>query len=324
MSTISPVTPPRSEGIRPPSVQPGGGFCMSLELAWGRLRRQLLRRFRPGYVEQMRLKRQGDCPGCPHDIIDPRDLKFVRNVCGFSFRPEDDPFRWREHLGFARAGLMELICFSVLFGAPTILFALLASTVSPLFWGAVLPFLLAWVEVIWFFRDPERPIPSDADAFISPADGTVTHVEEVDDADFPGGRALRVSIFLSVFNVHVNRAPRAARVTDVRYFPGCFLDARAADCAVRNEQLWIDVEDLATGQKMRLKQISGAIARRIVCWLKPGDTLTAGERIGMIKFGSRTDILLPIGLATSVAVKVGDAVKGGSTILLRIKSNGVA
>src|SRR5262249_59438569 len=89
--------------VPPASVQPGGGFCMSLELAWGRLRRKYLRRFHPGYVDQMRQKRQGDCPNCPHDIIDARDLKFVRNVCGFWFQPEDDSFRWRDHLGFARA-----------------------------------------------------------------------------------------------------------------------------------------------------------------------------------------------------------------------------
>jgi phosphatidylserine decarboxylase len=314
------LTSPRSEGIRPPGVQPGGGFCMNLELAWGRLRRKYLRRFHPSYVDQMRQKRQGECPDCPHDIIDPRDLKFVRNVCGFWFRPEDDAFRWRDHLGFARAGLMELFFFSAIFGVPTLLLVILALTLSPWFWGPALPFALGWAEVLWFFRDPERTIPNDADVLISPADGTVTHVEEVDEPDFAGGRALRISIFLSVFNVHVNRSPRAVRVVDVRYFPGCFLDARAPDCAVRNEQLWMDLEDVASGQRMRVKQISGAIARRIVCWLKPGDALKPGERVGMIKFGSRTDVLLPAGVAQDVLVKVGDAVKGGSTILLRMKN----
>jgi phosphatidylserine decarboxylase len=322
MATISPQTPPRSEGIPPPSVQPGGGFCMSLELAWGRLRRSYLRRWRPNFVADMRQKRQGDCPNCPHDILDPRDLKFVRNVCGYRFRPEDDPFRWRDRLGFARAGLFELFFFSLLFGGPGLMLATLALAASPFFWGPALPFLLGWAEVLWFFRDPERRIPTDADALISPADGTVTHVEEVDEPDFPGGRALRISIFLSVFNVHVNRAPRAARVTDVRYFPGAFLDARASDCAVRNEQLWMDLEDGATRQPMRVKQISGAIARRIVCWLKAGDELKPGERVGMIKFGSRTDVLLPPGAVQDVCVKVDDSVKGGRTILLRMKHAG--
>src|SRR5689334_25304065 len=94
-----PAPPPKSQGKRPESVQPGGGWVVRLELAWGRWRRAWLRRFRPGYVRHMAEKRQGECPNCPHDIIDPRDLKYTRNVCGYWFRPEDDAFRWRERLG---------------------------------------------------------------------------------------------------------------------------------------------------------------------------------------------------------------------------------
>jgi phosphatidylserine decarboxylase len=145
-------------------------------------------------------------------------------------------------------------------------------------------------------------------------------VAEVDEADFPGGRAFRVGIFLSVFNVHVNRVPRNGRVTALRYFPGYFLDARNPACGVVNEQFWIDLQDGATGQPLRVKQIAGAIARRIVCWLKEGEEVRAGTRLGMIKFGSRTELYLPVrreGL--EVAVKVGDKVKGGSSILLRFK-----
>src|SRR5437879_4882956 len=96
------------------SIQPGGGFCMRLELAWGRFRRALLRRFRPGYVRTMLAKRQGHCENCPHDIIDSRDLKFYRNVCGYWFRDEDDRFKWRGRLRLARAGLAELIGFSLI------------------------------------------------------------------------------------------------------------------------------------------------------------------------------------------------------------------
>src|SRR5262245_48359132 len=104
MATTAPPTgaPPASAPITSP--QPGGGFCMGLELAWGRLRRAWLRRVRPGYVRRMAEKRQGSCPDCPHDVIDPRDLKFHRNVCGYWFREEDDPFRWRGRLPVARAG----------------------------------------------------------------------------------------------------------------------------------------------------------------------------------------------------------------------------
>src|SRR5687767_12128844 len=91
--------PPLSLARKPTSVQPGGGWCMSLELAWGRLRRAWLRRVRSGYVRRMAELRQGECPGCPHDIVDPRDLKYIRNVCGYWFRPEDDRFGWRDRLG---------------------------------------------------------------------------------------------------------------------------------------------------------------------------------------------------------------------------------
>jgi phosphatidylserine decarboxylase len=291
---------------------------MSLELAWGRMRRRLLRCFRPGYVRRMAEQRQGNCPNCPHDIVDPRDLKFTRNVCGFWFRPEDDRFRWRGHLGLARPGLAEVIFFTLLYLALAVPLVFAAALVHAGFWVAVAVLTVLWLEVPFFFRDPERKVTADPAALVSPADGTVTHVDEVDDPDFPGGRAFRISIFLSIFNVHVNRIPRTGRVLSLRYIPGAFLDARHPECSVRNEQLWIDLEDGASGHLLRVKQISGAIARRIVCWLKLGEEVTVGERLGMIKFGSRTEILLPAGTPMEVKVKVGDKVKGGSTVLLRM------
>jgi phosphatidylserine decarboxylase len=303
--------------VPPASAQPGGGFCLELELAWGRLRRGWLRRFRPGYVKRMAAKRQGDCPNCPHDILDPRDLKFYRNVCGYWFDQQDDSFRWRERLRLARYGLAEVVCFSLLFLVLTIIFGVAGLLGHWSLWLPMIPVGALWAFVISFFRDPHRTIPADPAALVSPADGTVTHVEEVGDPDFPGGRAFRISIFLSVFDVHVNRIPRTGRVTAVRYFPGVFLDARSANSAVRNEQLWIDLEEADTGRLLRVKQISGAIARRIVCWLKPGDVLQKGDRFGMIKFGSRTDLLIPGGDGIELKVKVGDQVKGGATVLLR-------
>jgi len=301
----------------PACVQPGGGWCMSVELAWGQWRRFLLRTLRPGYVRHRQSLRQGACPNCPHDIIDTRDLKYFRNVCGYWFRPEDDRFRWRDNLPMARYGLAELVIFTLLLGGLGGLVGWLAIAIHPAFWILKLPIALTWLEIVWFFRDPERQIPQDPQALVSPADGTVTNVEEVDEPDFPGGRALRVSIFLSIFNVHVNRLPVSGRVTRVRYFPGAFLDARDAQSAVRNEQLWIDMEESATASPLRVKQISGAIARRIVCWLKQGDEVRKGDRLGMIKLGSRTDLLLPVGRAREVCVRVGDKVRGGSTVLLR-------
>jgi phosphatidylserine decarboxylase len=301
----------------PQSVQPGGfGFFVRCEFAWGRIRRAVLRRYFPLTVAHWRSTRQGSCPNCPHDIIDPRDLKFVSYVCGYHFRPEDDHYAYRERLGFARYGFAELVGFSVILLGLAAISGWLAHTVSWIFVAPLFAALVLWLFVVSFFRDPPRRVPADADALVSPADGTVTHVETIDDPDL--GRVLRVSIFLSIFNVHVNRSPRAGRVTAVRYFRGEYLDARHAECHVRNEQLWVDFADAATGRPIRVKQISGAIARRIVCKLKPGDEVAVGERYGMIKFGSRTDVLVPAGMAKDVLVKVGDKVRGAKTILIRV------
>jgi phosphatidylserine decarboxylase len=318
MATID--SPPALSEAPIHSIQPGGGLCFTLQRAWDRLRRQTLRRFFPGYVRRMTALRQGDCPGCTHDIIDPRDLEPVRNVCGYWFRPEDDAFAWRGRIGLARPGLAEIVCASLLFVPTLALFAVVGAVLHPL-WLLPLGLLLpAWLFLLAFFRDPHRAIPTDPDALVSPADGVITHLEEVEAPDFPGGRAFRVSIFLSVFNVHVNRLPRSGRVAQVRYYPGAFLDARHGACAVRNEQLWIDLEDERLGVPIRVKQIAGAIARRIVCRLKPDDVVRAGDRLGMIKFGSRTDVLIPPTAVAEVLVRVGEAVHGGSRVLLRLCS----
>lgn len=320
MTTTAPAIPPSLTDTPISSIQPGGGFCFALERAWGRCRRVWLRRFRPSYVRRMAERRQGHCPDCPHDIIDTRDLKLYRNVCGYWFRSEDDAFAWRGRLRLARAGLAELILFSSIFALLSAAVVLLGVLVHPSLLFLLILTMGLWLFVLSFFRDPERTIPNDADALLSPADGTITHVGETIDADFPGGRAFTVSIFLSVFNVHVNRLPCNGRVAGLRYYPGEFLDARAADCSVRNEQLWIDLTETRSGSLVRVKQIAGAIARRIVCWLKANEEVRAGDRLGMIKFGSRTEISLPIELVQETLVQVGDTVHGGSTILLRLKN----
>ncbi len=303
------------------SIQPGGGLCLNLERCWGKLRRAYLRRFRPGYVRLMASKRRGQCDHCPHDIIDTRDLMLYRNVCGYWFREEDDAFQWRNQLGLARPGLAEVVCFSLLFAVIGAASGLAGTLYHWLFYIPLVLVLPLWGFVISFFRDPQRVIPSEPAALVSPADGTVTHVDDVEEPDFPGGRAFRISIFLSVFDVHVNRIPRTGRVTAVRYFPGGFLDARHKESGIRNEQLWIDLEELDASRLIRVKQISGAIARRIVCWLKPDDQVQRGERFGMIKFGSRTDVLLPVEDVGEVKVQVGDKVKGGSSVLLRVATS---
>jgi phosphatidylserine decarboxylase len=310
---VAPLAP-----VSPTSTQPGGGFLMGLELFWGRLRRAYLRLFRKGYLKRMESLRLGDCLNCKHYILDPRDLKYKRNICGYSFRVEDDPFQWRNHLGFTRAGLTEVFLATLLALGFTF-FAAVAVNLYPIFWLLIPIVVIPWLFTLWFFRDPERDIPADADALLSPADGTVTHIDEVEEADFPGRRALRVSIFLAVWNVHVNRIPRTGHIVNLRYYPGAFLDARNPESSRRNEQFWVDLEENSPPRRIRIKQISGKLARRIVNWLKPEEPVFAGDRFGMIKFGSRTDVLIPATDPVEVLVKVGEKVQGGSTILLRFK-----
>jgi len=172
---------------------------------------------------------------------------------------------------------------------------------------AVLPILLACF-FLWFFRDPERAIPQEADALVSPADGKVTDISTVVVGQ---EKRVRVSIFLSVVDVHVNRSPIAGVVRDVRYQRGNFLDARSPDCADLNEQNIVTVE--GDGQIVVFKQIAGLLARRIVFHPKVGDRLVRGQRVGLIKFGSRTDVLFDAG--ARVNVKVGDRVKGGASVV---------
>ncbi len=172
------------------------------------------------------------------------------------------------------------------------------------------------IFLLSFFRDPDRAIPDGPGLLVSPADGKVTAIDEVDDAPYLGGRAWRVSIFLSVFNAHVNRAPAAGRVAYLAYRPGKFLDARHPACAAENEQNWIGFERTEPGGgRLLVKQISGAIARRIVCAVAEGEPVGRGQRLGMIKFGSRTELYVPVAMKPEPKVKVGDAVRAGSTVL---------
>ena len=172
---------------------------------------------------------------------------------------------------------------------------------------AILPILLACF-FLWFFRDPDRAIPTEEGSLVSPADGKVTDIATVQVSQ---EKRLRVSIFLSVFDVHVNRSPIGGVVRDVRYRTGKFLDARSKDCADLNEQNIVTLE--GDGQTVVLKQIAGLLARRIVFSPKVGDRLVRGQRVGLIKFGSRTDVLFDA--EARVTVKVGDRVKGGASIL---------
>jgi len=176
---------------------------------------------------------------------------------------------------------------------------------------AVLPLLLA-VFFLWFFRDPERTIPQGEGLVVSPADGKLTAIERI---MTPSGERLRLSIFLSVFDVHVNRSPISGVLREVRYQKGLYLNALDPASADKNEQN-LAVLDSPEGHEVAFKQIAGLLARRIVFQPKAGDYLERGERVGMIKFGSRVDVLLPV--YAELRVKKGDRVQGGSTVLAQL------
>lgn len=181
-----------------------------------------------------------------------------------------------------------------------------------------------WLAIAAFFRVPKRQIIADTTALVSPADGVVRDIEDVTDHGieiFAGQTLTRIGIFLSVLDVHVNRAPCDMTVEYRKYKEGRFLDARDTRCAKENESLVIAGTGSAAGQTfpVAIRQVSGAIARRIVCVPKPGAVLTKGEIYGMIKFGSRTELYFPAGKGIKAAVRVGDKVRSGSTLMARVE-----
>jgi len=180
---------------------------------------------------------------------------------------------------------------------------------------AALGLALAWFT--WFFfRDPDPCVPAAVDVLVAPAHGTVDTVEETVESGILNGQCRRISIFLSVMDVHVQHAPAAGTVVCCRRQPGQFLSALKAESARRNENVLIEIQ-LADrpGERLAVRQIAGVIARRVVTWVRPGDQIARGERIGLIQFGSRCDLYLP--LAWRLTVKRGDKVKGGETIVAR-------
>jgi len=180
-------------------------------------------------------------------------------------------------------------------------------------WGLWFFFLLLLCTVA-FFRDPERTVPSDPNLIVAAADGTVMDIVELNEHEVLKTKTRRVGIFLSIFDVHTNRAPIDGRVVYCQHRPGLFLDARRPDCSEKNESMtWAFENARAT---IVVRQITGAIARRIVAWANVGDELKKGERFGMIRFGSRTELYLP--LSATVLVNVGDHVAGGATPVARL------
>jgi len=297
------------------SVQPGGGRCYRVELAWGRWRRWWLKHFRPGYVRRMAARRRGDAAGAPHEILDPRDLKYCRNRCTCDWKPADDPFRWRERLPLARWGLAEV----QLMGWPLLALTILAAC-TPFRYAALVPGVLLCL-IVYFFRDPTRRIPTNPGLIVAPADGKVVEITRLAHDEFIGGPAVRIGIFLSIFNVHLNRAPAAARVIELRYSPGGFLNALNPESAIQNENTWIGLEEESSPyRRMIVRQISGAIARRIVCSPRPGESFDRGQKLGMIKFGSRTELILADDGSLTIETRIGQKIKAGATVLAKYKS----
>lgn len=316
MSQPTPTSPPRA-AVEPlpenvTSVQPGGGICYTVELAWGRWRRWLLQRFFRDYVARMAERRHGDASGAPHEILDPRDLKYCRNQCQCDWDPADDPFAWRDRLPFARWGLAEL----QLMGWPLLAITLLVGWWFGWGWATLPAIPLFWVA--WFFRDPPRRVPRGMGLLVSPADGRIVEITRVEHDPFVGGPAVRIGIFLSIFNVHINRSPCRARVIALRYHPGRFLNAIHPASALENENMWIGLEDEAwPHRRLVVRQIAGAIARRIVCGLRPGEVIEVGAKFGMIKLGSRTELIVAEDPELHIDVSVGQRVRAGATVVAR-------
>lgn len=189
------------------------------------------------------------------------------------------------------------------------------AVLSAVYFLPVLPILvLVWVGTLAFFRHPYRQVSGDETALLAPADGRVIAVEQVEGTGPFHGKVYRIDIFLSIFDVHVNRAPCSGSVESVRHRPGRFLNALKPEASVRNESNEVLLRTPA-GVPVLVRQVAGAIARRIVCDCIPGDRLERGEPFGMIKFGSRTELYLPVDALVKVSVNTGQRVRAGSTVI---------
>ena len=206
---------------------------------------------------------------------------------------------------FAKEGYMFII--------PLVIFTL-GFIALTWFWAAGL-FGGLFIFVTWFFRDPERTIPEEPNIIVSPGDGKIVEIVPENDSLLKQGGYTRISVFLNVFNVHVNRVPIAGKIQAYRYNKGKFLNAASHKASLDNEQSAILLNNGHV--TILVKQIAGLIARRIVCWAKEGDEFERGQRYGLIRFGSRMDVFVPEG--THIKVKVGDIVNGGSSIIGYLK-----
>jgi phosphatidylserine decarboxylase len=219
-------------------------------------------------------------------------------------------------------GLPEVVFYPAAVAALMGIAALLGPALLPA--GAVVAaegvLALVLVLALMFFRDPNRQPVRDNTMLLAPADGRIADIETVDEADLLGGPALRIGIFLSIFNTHINRAPCDAKVEKIAYRPGKYLNAMSRQAGKVNESNnLILVRTGSPPDRLLVRQVSGAIARRIVCAAREGQQLAGGERFGMIKFGSRTELYVPAGAPIECLVRVGDKVKAGLTPLAKYR-----
>ncbi|MBM4066122.1 MAG: phosphatidylserine decarboxylase family protein [Planctomycetes bacterium] len=213
----------------------------------------------------------------------------------------------------AKYGLRELIVF----GIPCVAGIVFSLALFP--W--VVPLPLFFLSFLFnFFRDPERRTPQGAELIIAPADGTVSHIVPVFEDNYLKCNTTKISIFMSVLNVHVNRVPVHGRVEFIKHTKGKFLDARDDECFSSNENNVMGLSLIGDQLKIAVKQIAGKIAKRIVCACKVGDVFQQGQRFGMIKFGSRVEVFVPNSIRFEVMVKVGEKVTAGKTVLGKIHS----
>ncbi len=221
-------------------------------------------------------------------------------------------------------GWPQVFVFPVIVLAVMVFFPPAVSALGGLpLWGILLVEVIlasVFIFILAFFRDPYRDPPSDTSLLLAPADGRVTDIEIVDEDKFISGPALRIGIFLSIFSTHINRAPCNARVEKITYRKGQYRNAANLQSGRVNESNNLDLVRVdGPQQRLIVRQISGAIARRIVCNVSEGQVLTGGEKFGMIKFGSRTELYVPSGENAKCLVRIGDKVKAGLTPLVRYK-----
>lgn len=214
-----------------------------------------------------------------------------------------------------REGYWHIFIATIIWLGLTALLCWLCCSILWLFWPLAIILFLLWFWVLWFFRIPKRTFTKGDNLIIAPADGKVVVIEETMEPEYFKDKRLQVSIFMSPLNVHVNRSPITGKTAYMKYHPGKYLVAWHPKSSTENERTTVVIEN--NHVTLLLRQIAGAMARRIKYYLQPGDAIAQTDEFGFIRFGSRVDVFFPVG--TELEVKIGQAVKGGQTVLAKIK-----